>query len=745
MKFSHARLCAFATCLMGLLLLNPHRSSAQTFAATGSMTTARASYSATLLQNGSVLVAGGSNGSPSVENFLSTAELYNPATGTFTATGSLAHARSGHTATLLQNGMVLIAGGRQLTNFGATIASAELYNPSTGTFTATGSMIDTRYDHTATLLPNGMVLITGGYYFCGRTCGNVLSEAELYNPSTGTFTATGSMQYTRRLHTATLLNDGKVLVAGGCSGANGAESHAELYDPSKGTFTATGNMNSPRCELGAAMLGDGRVLISGGTTNTTTLSSAEIYDPSTGTFSATGSMTTPRTYPTATVLQYGMVLITGGYGSNSLSSAEIYDPSTATFAATGSMSTGRYADRATLLNNGTVLIAGGESKYGTYLSSAEVYDSGVVMGFVNPKFVIVGVTYAPPGPSSNVTYTNSTFVGNTTTTTGSFSNDNNLTISVTNGIGAWMPMNTGFGVKITGTDSNDYTQSSNTSGTVTISKQTSVSDKTNGTGNAFSPVNHDYDTIWLWLNPLMVYGINRNKPSFLQWTGYGYDNNDVNGMDIYGVQVGCLNGDFGSCPSVATILQRNWVTTNEPGMTWPTGEGPGLTSADKANVLLADPFANSSYVLPSPLPSTSADGRFTQIAYPPNPVNYSQAGPGNGGGTTTMYNAVYTNTSSVGKGASYSYKQAFGTEALFKGGVWLVNWQIDVKQTDTLTWTNTWENTLTTTTTLTDAFSITGPGCPQTSPPCVPAYTGPGEFLVYQDNLYGTFMFYPGN
>jgi hypothetical protein len=110
-----------------------------------------------------------------------------------------------------------------------------------------------------------------------------------------------------------------------------------------------------------------------------------------------------------------------------------------------------------------------------------------------------------------------------------------------------------------------------------------------------------------------------------------------------------------------------------------------------------------------------------------------------------MYNATYVNTSTVGAGATNTFTQAFGTEASFSGGTWFDNFTLDVKTTDTLTWTNTWENTLTTATTLTDAFSITGPGCPQTSPPCVPVYAGPGEFIVYQDNLYGTFMFYPGD
>src|SRR5258708_7446742 len=139
-------------------------------------------------------------------------------------------------------------------------------------------------------------------------------------------------------------------------------------------------------------------------------------------------------------------------------------------------------------------------------------------------------------------------------------------------------------------------------------------------------------------------------------------NNNCSFSDELGL-VGCLNGHFGTCPSVQTVLARGGVTANERGMIWPAGEGPGLTSADIANILKADPLTNGSYVLPTPLPSTSADGRFTQIPYPPNPVNYTQAGLGNGGGTTRMYNGVYTNTSSVGQGASYTFKQAFCIEA----------------------------------------------------------------------------------
>lgn len=394
---------------------------------------------------------------------------------------------------------------------------------------------------------------------------------------------------------------------------------------------------------------------------------------------------------------------------------------------------------------------------GSYSVAGQVWFSGTTvtigtttltvrgtLGFVNPKYIIVGITYAPPGPSSTVTYANSTLVGNTTTIKNSFSSTTHFSISVSGTINAWTIVG-GAASKITGTSSTDYTQMSSTGSTVTVSKQSTVSDQTNGTGNAFFPVNHDYDTIWLWLNPLVLLTTDPQDTSKVQWNGYGYDKNDVNGMDIFGVQVGWLNGDFGPNPSIQTVLARGWVNATEPGMTWPSGEGPGISAADIQAILQADPFTSGTYTLPSPLPSTTSDGRFTQVPFPPNPVNYSQAGLGNGGGTTRMYNTQNINTSSVTTGLSHTFKQAVGIEADFSGGTWLGSLSVNVINTWTFEWDHSWENTLTTTKTYTNALSVTGPGCPQTSPPCVPTYAGPGEFIVYQDNLFGTFMFYPGN
>jgi hypothetical protein len=143
-----------------------------------------------------------------------------------------------------------------------------------------------------------------------------------------------------------------------------------------------------------------------------------------------------------------------------------------------------------------------------------------------------------------------------------------------------------------------------------------VSDTTTGTGDAFNPVNHDYDIIWLWLNPLLIFTVDPNNPANVQANGYGYDPNDpagANDIDKFPVLVGCLNGHFGACPSVANTLARSWVTTNEPTVQWPAGDGPGINSNDIAQILKADPFTDPAYSLPSPLPLNSPDGRFQEI------------------------------------------------------------------------------------------------------------------------------------
>lgn len=338
----------------------------QAFSAGPSLTVARSQHVAVTLRNGTVLLAGGVSASGTYE---SSAEICSIDTNFCFATGSMGAARYGHTATLLKSGKVLIAGG-----FGSGfLSSAEVYDPNTGTFTATaGAMSVARWGHTATLLPDGKVLIAGGK----SSASGYLATAEVFDPATNAFTSTsGVMPNARALHTATLLATGKVLIAGGLNGTAGVLGATELYDTTTRTFAASGALGVARYSHTATLRPDGKVFFTGGEDNSqSALTSTAIYDPTPGTCSASSDLATARYAQTATLTANGVILVAGGYNgfSKELSSVELFDPAPATQAFTGSLGTARVAPQAVQLLDGRVLVAGGRSALA--LNSAELYD-----------------------------------------------------------------------------------------------------------------------------------------------------------------------------------------------------------------------------------------------------------------------------------------------------------------------------------------------------------------------------------
>ena len=299
------------------------------FEETGSLVGPGCGEWATLLPNGKVLFSG---------------QLYDPASGTWSGNGD-----GGCTffpETLLPNGKVLTEGGLYFTGHlteGRPYAS--LYNPVSGIWTSTANMTTARYAHAATLLPNGLALVTGGVDIF------VLPDAEVFDPASETWIPNGRLITSRAHHSATLLPNGKVLIAGGDTGyGTTAFASSELYDPASGASTATGSLNIPRYSHSAILLPDGRVLVVGGldgSNNTHPLASAELYDPASGTWTATGSLSIARRQNTATLLPNGKVLVAGGddgttvLGTTVLSSAELYDPASGIWTPTGSLITAR--------------------------------------------------------------------------------------------------------------------------------------------------------------------------------------------------------------------------------------------------------------------------------------------------------------------------------------------------------------------------------------------------------------------
>jgi Galactose oxidase, central domain len=252
------------------------------------------------------------------------AEVYDPSTGAFTVTGHEASSHSLGATVLLKDGRVLAIGGAvEVPKEVASGATVDVFDPTTGKFSRTGSMKTGRDSFTATRLRDGRVLVAGGEWGT-QDDGSAYASAEIYDPATGKWSRTGSMTTPRYDAAAILLDNGRVLVTGGQDDDPDTLSSAELYDPTTGKFTKTGSMSIARSQQTAALLGDGRVLIAGGSTTDAPTDTAEIYDPSLGTFSQTGSMTVARWIPSAVTLPDGSVLVIGGFDTPI--SADLYWP-----------------------------------------------------------------------------------------------------------------------------------------------------------------------------------------------------------------------------------------------------------------------------------------------------------------------------------------------------------------------------------------------------------------------------------
>jgi hypothetical protein len=350
-------------------------------------------------------------------------------------------------------------------------------------------------------------------------------------------------------------------------------------------------------------------------------------------------------------------------------------------------------------------------------------------GFVNPKYVVLGVEYAPPGTSSNVSYGQDTVTGTTNTTSASFNNETSTSTSLSSTAGIPGFLN---GTETT-TTSTSYGQKSGSSSSVAVSQTVSSSTGLAGYTDPSSGVNHNFDYIFVWLNPIaqyMVSGSGSNNE--VEFVGYGYDLTDqniYNDMDVLGIPVGCITGwlqaNFpttwggtnGTCADIASVYARTWAMNNVDGSI------PGLTGGDLNNILAADPFATNPDYVPSVNSGyTTTDGRFTECHSTgcTTPIDFE---PGLSKNYKQGYSTNTTNTQ------NYSHTESFAIEQKFSSSTFWNTFSLSLQTQNKMTWeySNNSQGQ-------TASFNIIGPS---------PGYDGPLQFVPFQDNYYGTFMFYP--
>ncbi|OGL40847.1 MAG: hypothetical protein A2042_07530 [Candidatus Schekmanbacteria bacterium GWA2_38_11] len=355
------------------------------------------------LNDGRVLFTGGARALTNPYTVNTSVDIYNPATNTMTPAAPMSQKRLSHMGATLKDGRVLVCGGRT-TNVGTTpgagvVASAEIYNPATNTWTPTGSLNIARRSGTATVLNDGRVLIAGGQDRASATSALPMSSNEIYNPATGTFTLIGNMTTPRASHSAVLLDDGTVLINGGSNGLGTAfpTKLAEIFNPADNSFTAVGPSLFPHLAQVGVKLRDGKVLLAGTYYNVTHTAEGgnmspecEIYDPVTRTFKATGSLLMKRIDVGGQLLLDGTVLLSGGvstdfqrrYPTMFQTSSEIYDPRNGLWSASGLMVDGRDEFSGVALDDGRVYVTGGFTRAGTppvstLLKTTEMYTPGL--------------------------------------------------------------------------------------------------------------------------------------------------------------------------------------------------------------------------------------------------------------------------------------------------------------------------------------------------------------------------------
>ena len=351
-----------------------------------------------------------------------------------------------------------------------------------------------------------------------------------------------------------------------------------------------------------------------------------------------------------------------------------------------------------------------------YMNGVETASLASLTGFLSPKYKIVGIDYTVPGEQSYVQYTGTTMMGTSTSTSSSFSTNVSSSTEICGGAGIG-----GNGTSICGTYSNSFTQESDTSSSFAVSQSTSYTNKWFPiTGPA---LDHGNDVIYVWVNPQVWYTIyltGSSGPTPVYWNGYSYDEaDDSNNMEVIPIRLSQLLNPSTIPAGTQGRLLRAWASNNTDG------SGPAITNQDLLNIAAVDPFSNPNYTVTiGPDGQTTTDGRFTKNPAPP--MFYVAGG-------NYLYNWLYTTTATAGKGGKDTYSEGFAIEVKNSAN-WIAHISLDFKNSATFTWVDQWNTLMTQMMSQSNTVSITGP---------TGSYSGPDEFNVFQDNIYGTFMVAP--